>query len=63
MQAVGTVAENRKEETIQLKLLNQQMAQLAKYLSDPRNRQAVISRQTQEKFDRDENFLRSAARL
>ena len=36
---------------------------LAAYLKDPRNRQAVISRRHQEDFDRSENFLRQQARL
>lgn len=62
MQGVGTVADNRAEETQQLKMLNAQMAQLAKYLSDPHNRQAYITRQSQELFDKQENFLRSVAR-
>ena len=39
------------------------MRELAKYLEDPRNRQAVISRQTMTDFDNNENFLRNHARL
>lgn len=47
----------------QLSLLNSQFSLLSKYLSDPRNRQAVISRRTMETFDANENFLRSRAKL
>lgn len=47
----------------QLSLLNSQFSLLSKYLSDPRNRQAVISRRTMETFDANENFLRSQAKL
>lgn len=47
----------------QLSLLNSQFSLLAKYLSDPRNRQAVISRKTQEDFDHQEQTLRNFARL
>ena len=39
------------------------MRELVTYEKDPRNRQAVISRQTMEDFDNNENFLRSRARL
>lgn len=39
------------------------MKDIAEYLKDPRNRQAVISRQTLSDFDKSENYLRSAARL
>ena len=39
------------------------MRDLAAYLRDPRNRQAVISRRTMQDFDREEEFLRSRARL
>ncbi len=37
--------------------------ELATYLKDPKNRQAVISRQTMTDFETNENFLRSKARL
>ena len=37
--------------------------ELSSYLRDPRNRQAVISRRTMQDFDRQEQFLRNAARL
>ena len=37
--------------------------ELATYLKDPRNRQAVISRQTMTDFEGNENFLRNRARL
>lgn len=47
----------------QLSLLNSQFSLLSKYLSDPRNRQAVISRKTQEDFDHQEQTLRNFARL
>ena len=36
---------------------------LATYLKDPKNRQAVISRQTMTDFERNEQFLRNIARL
>lgn len=36
---------------------------LANYLKDPKNRQAVISRQTMTDFEGNENFLRNMARL
>lgn len=36
---------------------------LAEYLKDPKNRVAVISRQTMKDFEDNENFLRSKARL
>lgn len=36
---------------------------LATYLKDPKNRQAVISRQTMTDFERNEQFLRNKARL
>lgn len=39
------------------------MRELVTYEKDPRNRQAVISRQTMKDFDNNENFLRSRARL
>ena len=37
--------------------------ELATYLKDPKNRQAVISRQTMTDFEGNENFLRNRARL
>lgn len=37
--------------------------ELATYLKDPKNRQAVISRQTMTDFERNEQFLRNIARL
>nr|MCR5064426.1 hypothetical protein [Bacteroidales bacterium] len=37
--------------------------ELANYLKDPKNRQAVISRQTMTDFEGNENFLRNMARL
>lgn len=43
----------------QLKVLKE----VAAYLKDPRNRQAVISRQTLDDFERGESFLRNKARL
>lgn len=39
------------------------MAELVKYEKDPRNRQAVISRQTMEDFENNEKFLREHAML
>lgn len=39
------------------------MRELVTYEKDPRNRQAVISRQTMKDFDNNEDFLRSRARL
>ncbi len=39
------------------------MRELATYMKDPRNRQAVISRQTMEDFEKNEDFLRNMARL
>ncbi len=39
------------------------MEELTHYMKDPRNRQAVISRRTMQDFDKDEDFLRSRARL
>lgn len=36
---------------------------LSAYLKDPENRRAVISRRTQEDFERNENFLRSMAKM
>lgn len=39
------------------------LKELSVYLRDPNNRRAVISRRMQEDFDRNENFLRSSARL
>lgn len=39
------------------------MKDLAKYLEDPKNRQAYISRQTQTDFDKNEDFLRNRASL
>lgn len=36
---------------------------LSAYLKDPENRRAVISRRTQEDFERNENFLRSQAKF
>jgi len=43
----------------QLKVLKE----VAAYLKDPRNRQAIISRQTLDDFERGESFLRNKARL
>lgn len=40
-----------------------ELRQLRVYLSDPANRQVVLSRYTQQRFDANENFLRSAARI
>jgi len=37
--------------------------ELATYLKDPKNRQAVISRQTMTDFETNENFLRNIARI
>lgn len=37
--------------------------ELAAYLKDPKNRQAVISRQTMTDFERNEQFLRNIARI
>lgn len=37
--------------------------ELATYLKDPKNRQAVISRQTMTDFEKNENFLRNRAKL
>lgn len=39
------------------------MKQLAAYLKDPKNRQAIISRQTMTDFDTNEQFLRNRATL
>lgn len=39
------------------------MTDLAAYLKDPANRQAIISRQTMTDFDRNETYLRNRARL
>lgn len=40
-----------------------ELRQLSAYLSDPENRRAVISRRVQEDFERNENFLRSQAKM
>jgi hypothetical protein len=39
------------------------MKQLAAYLEDPRNRQAIISHRTQTDFDNNDNFLYQTARI
>jgi len=39
------------------------MRELATYMKDPKNRQAIISRQTMEDFEKNEDFLRNMARL
>ena len=39
------------------------MRELASYMKDPKNRQAVISRRTMEDFEKNEGFLRNKARL
>ncbi|MCL2436104.1 MAG: hypothetical protein FWD09_08240 [Lentimicrobiaceae bacterium] len=41
----------------------EQIIQLSKYMSDPKNRQAVLSRDKQLEFEAQENFLRNAAAL
>ncbi|MDR0231730.1 MAG: hypothetical protein LBI82_06370, partial [Dysgonamonadaceae bacterium] len=40
-----------------------QITQLTKYMSDPKNRQAILSRDKQLEFEAQENFLRNAASL
>ena len=61
--AVNQVSQQRNESSRINSALLAEMRRLADYLSDPANRRAVISRRTQETFDANENFLRSAARL
>jgi len=41
----------------------EQITELKKFMSDPKNRQAVISRDKQVEFEAQENFLRNAASL
>lgn len=41
----------------------EQLTALTAYMSDPKNRQAVISREMQLEFEQQENFLRNAAAL
>jgi hypothetical protein len=41
----------------------EELTALRQYLSDPKNRQAVISRELQLEFEGQENFLRNAASL
>lgn len=41
----------------------EQLTALTSYMSDPKNRQAVISREMQLEFEQQENFLRKAAAL
>lgn len=52
-----TVAMPEREEELGI------LRELAKYLKDPKNRQAYISRRTMEDFDKQEDFLRNRARL
>ena len=55
-----------KESSIMYGNNNEMMAiisDIAKYLKDPRNRQAVISRKTMTEFESNETFLRNAARM
>jgi hypothetical protein len=41
----------------------EELTALRLYMSDPKNRQAVISRDKQLEFEQQENFLRKAASL
>ena len=41
----------------------EQLTELTAYMSDPKNRQAVISREMQLEFEAQENFLRNVAAL
>ena len=52
-----TVAMPEREEELDI------LRELAKYLKDPKNRQAYISRRTMEDFDKQEGFLRNRARI
>lgn len=52
-----TVAMPEREEELDI------LRELAKYLKDPKNRQAYISRRTMEDFDKQEDFLRNRARI
>ena len=63
MPAVNQVSQQRNDSSRINAALLAEMRRLADYLSDPANRRAVISRRTQETFDANENFLRTAARL
>ena len=63
MPAIGMAASQRKAQQAADYALLAEMRKLSAYLSDPRNRQAVISRQTQETFESNENFLRTVSRL
>jgi hypothetical protein len=63
MPAIGIAANQRRTLQAVDSALLVEMRKLSHFLSDPKNRQAVISRQTQETFDTNENFLRTVSRL
>ena len=61
--AVGSISPNVSVQMPDNREMMQLWRELATYLKDPRNRQAVISRQTMTDFESNENFLRNRARL
>lgn len=63
MAAVEGVGQSRRQSADMTAALYARVSQLAAYMEDPANRQAVISRKTMEVFDINENFLRQQARL
>ena len=61
--AVGSINPNVSVQMPDNREMMQLWRELATYLKDPRNRQAVISRQTMTDFDSKESFLRNRASL
>lgn len=63
LSAVASAADYRRQQAANDAAMLTELRLLRRYLSDPRNRQAVISRATQEAFDSNENFLRNARKI
>lgn len=63
LSAVSSAAQYRQQQATMDAAMLSELRLLRQYLSDPRNRQAVISRTTQESFDANENFLRNARKI
>lgn len=61
--AVASAADYRRQQAASDAAMLAELRLLRQYLSDPRNRQAVISRTTQEAYDADEKFLRNARKI
>ncbi|MDL2313081.1 phage tail tape measure protein [Bacteroidales bacterium OttesenSCG-928-B11] len=53
----------RETENILLEKMLEEMSELRKFMSDPTNRRAVLSRDLQLQFEQQENFLRNAAAI